>query len=490
MKTGRIFILGWSWVVVMGWRMVVLAQAPDTVWTRHFGGGGFDEGNSVVETPDGGYLVVGMTDSLGVNWRDIYLIKLNDTGDTLWTRTYGGNGGDIANSITTVTEGGYVIAGCTSAYGSWSDIYLLRIDELGDTLWTKTYGWSYSDCASAVQQTNDGGFVLVGSSYDSISEQSSVCIIKTGSSGDSLWTHIYGGFDYASDIRQTLNGEYFVVGGKYSTGSSPVSGYLLRLNSQGDSLWSRIYGDSCLSDFSSVEILEDGGLAMAGSIQLDEYGPWYYYLVRTNSIGDTIWTRRYGSLNYNLAYDLAQTVDGGFILVGYGWGNETSGRSDCYIVRTNSAGDTLWTCAYGYDGPSADFGKCVAVTSDGGYIIVGCLNLGMLDVDAYVIRMRPDIVGVGPKNKNNVANTYSLCPLYPNPFNSVATISYQVPVRGRVRVIIYNILGQEVTTVEDGVVNPGSYSVAWEPKELPSGIYFIRMEAAGFQKTQKVVLLK
>jgi hypothetical protein len=124
-----------------------LAQPnPDTLWTRTYGGGSYDEAYSVQQTADGGYIVAGYTESFGAGWEDFYLVKTNSSGEPLWTRTYGGSGGDCAYSVQQTTDGGYVVAGFTYSFGAGNaDFYLVKTNSQGDTLWTRTYGGSSYD---------------------------------------------------------------------------------------------------------------------------------------------------------------------------------------------------------------------------------------------------------------------------------------------------------------------------------------------------------
>ena len=143
------------------------AQAPgDTLWTRTYGGASDDRGWSVRQTSDNGYIIVGMTDSFGAGGYDIYLIKTDAAGDTLWTRTYGGEGSDDGRSVQQTSDGGYVVAGNTQLPGVFGcDIHLIKTDAIGDTLWTNSWGETTetgTNNGRCVQQTFDGGYVVAG----------------------------------------------------------------------------------------------------------------------------------------------------------------------------------------------------------------------------------------------------------------------------------------------------------------------------------------
>ena len=142
-------------------------------------------------------------------------------------------------------DGQYVLVGITRSYiKNTDDIYLLKIDSLGDTVWTKTYYSIKDEWAGSVAQTFDGGYILAGRSSNKGPGVSSVYIIKTDAFGDILWTRNYGGpnFDAAQDVLQTLDGGYAIVGYTYSFGSGSSDFYLIRTDDKGDTLWTKTFG--------------------------------------------------------------------------------------------------------------------------------------------------------------------------------------------------------------------------------------------------------
>jgi hypothetical protein len=135
----------------------------DTLWTKTYGRTGYEEATVITPTSDGNFIVVGFTNSFGTGDWDVYLLKIKPTGDTLWTKTYGGTGIDVAIAITPTSDGNFIVAGTTSSFGagSWY-VYLLKIKPDGDTLWTKTYGGTGYEEANAITPTSDGNFIIVG----------------------------------------------------------------------------------------------------------------------------------------------------------------------------------------------------------------------------------------------------------------------------------------------------------------------------------------
>ncbi len=139
------------------------AQTPDTLWTKTYGGAENDAGLSVKQTPyDNGYIIAGYTRSFGGGGRDVYLIKTDENGNPDWTKTYGGTSWDCAHSVQQTFDGGYIVAGYRYELTGHADVWLLKTDSNGDTLWTRIYGGTANDQARSVQQTSDGGYIITG----------------------------------------------------------------------------------------------------------------------------------------------------------------------------------------------------------------------------------------------------------------------------------------------------------------------------------------
>lgn len=150
----------------------------DTIWVKKYGGEHGDTGYSVLETKDGGYMVLCQTATSGT-WEDVCLLKVDENGDSLWAKVYGGERGDEGYSFTEVSNGGYIIAGYTGSYGAGGDdVYLIRTDEVGDTIWTFTYGGKSFDGSFAVENTSDGGYIIVGYTRSFGNGKSDVLLIK------------------------------------------------------------------------------------------------------------------------------------------------------------------------------------------------------------------------------------------------------------------------------------------------------------------------
>jgi len=196
-QDGGYIIAGGTWSFGVGWPDFYLVQTDsmgDTVWMRTHGGSQYDLSYSVQQTQDAGYIIAGWTSSFGAGGDDVYLIKTNSLGDRVWTKTYGGSGHDRGECVQQSQDGGYIIAGRTYSFGAGGgDVYLIKTDSLGDTVWTKTYGGGDSDYGLSVQETEDGGYIIAGCTRSFGAGEPDAYLIKTDSLGDTVWTRTYGG---------------------------------------------------------------------------------------------------------------------------------------------------------------------------------------------------------------------------------------------------------------------------------------------------------
>ena len=256
---------------------------------KTFGGTGFELGTSVVQTNDGGYVVAGYTDSFGAGGFDVYLIKTDAAGDTLWTRTYGGANSDHGTSVVQANDGGYFVAGYTESFGAGeADVYLIRTDAAGDTLWTRTFGGAESDYGHSLVQTDDGGCAIAGRTESFGSGGTDFYLIKTDASGDTLWTKTFGGTDRDSgfSVVQTADGGYVVAGLTESFGAGRADVYLIKTDASGDTLWSRTYGLTGSEWGFSVIQTNDGGYVVAGETASSGAGGSDVYLLKLDADGN------------------------------------------------------------------------------------------------------------------------------------------------------------------------------------------------------------
>jgi len=187
-------------------------------WQRKVGGGSSEYGHCIQETSDGGYIVAGYTDSFGAGLEDARLFKLDSAGNILWIQNYGGNLDERANSVRQTSDGGFIMAGFSKSFGAGqADFYLIKTDNSGNLVWSHTFGGGSDEIANSVRQTTDGGYIICGTTASFGSGGTDIYMVKTDSSGSKEWDDTYGGTgnDDGQCVQQTSDGYYIIAGSKH-----------------------------------------------------------------------------------------------------------------------------------------------------------------------------------------------------------------------------------------------------------------------------------
>jgi hypothetical protein len=187
--------------LAIGLPLLATAQPnPDTLWTHVYGGSHYDRAQCVQQTADGGYIAAGQTRTYGAGSWDLYMVRTNSLGDTLWTRAFGGSQQEYARYVHQTFDGGFIVAGGAESFGAGGDdVWLLKLNSLGDSVWSRTFGGSQDDYASYVGQTADSGFIIAGETRSYGAGWVDMYLIKTDHLGNLSWWETYGGSgeDYA-----------------------------------------------------------------------------------------------------------------------------------------------------------------------------------------------------------------------------------------------------------------------------------------------------
>lgn len=227
----------------------------DTVWTRHFGSSGIAVpdglGNGVEVADDGGFVMVGKYAN-GGNGNDFYIVKTDANGNTLWTKLYGGSGSDIPRSIIRTADNGFIVSGTTKSYGpnaARGNMWLLKLNASGDTSWTKVIGSADDEECYMARPTAEGGYILAGRTGNMSDMASQLYALKTDANGDSLWSKSFGNSndnDYGRDIVQTPDKGYAIIGSRIATHGYyllyPPLMYVVKMDSTGAKQWDKELG--------------------------------------------------------------------------------------------------------------------------------------------------------------------------------------------------------------------------------------------------------
>lgn len=377
-----------------------LVQAQLTFQQAYHGGETADFGRAVQQTSDGGFIFTGIT-SIGAGPSDMYLLKTAPDGSIQWARSFGGPGNESGHFVQQTTDGGYIVIGNTDTRiggGPW-DMYLVKTTANGTLEWSTTYGDAGVEEGRAVQQTTDGGFVVTGRVTGPGGLH--MCLLKVNATGAIQWAKIYGNTSSTAvgeAVKQTTDGGYIIAGSTSMHGNFDV--FLVKTAADGSLQWTKTFGDS-LSDMGyDVSQTNDGGYILTGTYGrsfTDSLSTSYYgdvYLIKTSAEGGLQWSKTFGyPLQHGIGHTVQQSQDGAYVIV--------AEKNEAYLLKTTSMGDLLWSKSYGkLIGAS---GKTAGhITSDGGFVLAGTVTNAATGFDVYLIKT--DSAGESGCNEMN-ANT-------------------------------------------------------------------------------------
>ena len=414
-----------------------------------FGGNLNDYAQDIQQTTDGGFIIAGYTNSSasgdvkGANHggNDFWIVKLDASGNIVWNKLLGGTGNDVANDIQQTKDGGYIVAGHTSSSANGDvtgtnhgynlgsrglrDCWIVKLDASGNTVWNKLLGGDGDDGANDIQQTTDGGYIVAGfSDFTMIGDlkgtnyrtgdvtgtnhgMSDSWIVKLDASGNIVWNKLLGGIyeDVPNDIQQTTDGGYIVAGYSGSSTSGDVKGtnhgsndyWIIKLDGSGNIVWNKLFGGTATDVAQSIQQTTDGGYIVAGYISSStngdvigtNHGMIDYWVLKLGASGNIVWNKLLGGEGEDIATDIRQTTDGGYIVAGYSTispkygtpghmsGNgdvpdTNHGMSDYWVVKLDASGNIVWNRLLG--GTAADIAQSIQQTIDGGFIVAGHTN--------------------------------------------------------------------------------------------------------------------
>ncbi len=365
--------------------LIPLVFASSLMWSQNYGGSKGEYARSLIVTSDGGYAIAGWTDSNGAGEEDFWLVKTEADGNIQWNQTYGGTSRDEAQSIIQTSDGGYAVVGYTFSFGAGSgDFWLIKTDASGTMQWNKTFGGPATDIAYSLVETSDGDLVLAGQTISVGAESSDFWLIKTDMFGNLQWNKKFGGSstEEAYSVIETNDAGFMIAGFTNSFGAGNYDYWLVKTDSNGEMMWNQTYGGTSWDEARSVIQLNDGGYAIAGMTASFGAGSNDFWLVRTDVNGNIEWNQTYGEESYEKAYSLVETYDGGFALAGYI--SYSVFENDFLLVKTNEIGNMQWNKTYG--GEDWQIAYSLVQTSDDGYALAGETLPSSGTVDFWLIK--------------------------------------------------------------------------------------------------------
>jgi putative intracellular protease/amidase/ABC-type dipeptide/oligopeptide/nickel transport system permease subunit len=351
--------------------------ADDVVWAKTYGGPQAEGCRAICPCPDGGFIMAGYTFSHGSGDSDVLVIKTDDQGNMIWSRTYGGAGAEYGNGCLSTSDG-YLVVGYTTSCGSGSkDVYLMKLDKKGKEIWSKTYGGASWDEGVAVRESADGHYVVCGHTHSFGKGEEDVYLIKTDSLGNLIWSRAYGGerLDMGNSISVTSDGG-FLIGATSGSFSQNTDFFLIRTDADGQELWSRTYAakgprghgfDWC----NSVSLTQDGGALLAGYADCQDVMD--IHVIKTDPEGREVWSKTLGQKPfYDFGNAVCESPSGDIILLGTTKSivaDKNIYNNDICLIRLDSEGNVIEEKIF--DGPGSDWAGSVVLAGNGEIVAAG-----------------------------------------------------------------------------------------------------------------------
>jgi len=392
---------------------------------KTLGGSKNESAQAVTKTTDGGYAILGYTQSKDGDITnksnesyDYWVIKYDATNQLQWQKTYGGSGDDRGADLVQTSDGGYAVIGKSksndfdvSENAGFDDFWITKLTENGAISWEKTYGFAGSDTPNSIIQTNDNGFLLTGvldvsASNGQGNRQTTMSqrhaggdywVIKLNANGEREWSNYYGGSftDTAYDAIQTEDDDYIIAGSSDSNDvdiSNTNGGYdywVIKISSTGSLIWEKSFGGSEIDEARAICQTSDGNYLIVGDTRSDNLdvsqtnGAADLWLIKITPEGTLLWEKTMGGTNFDVGRSISKTQDNGFLISGSSRSNDgnlttNKGQNDAWVLKIDRAGDLEWQKSIG--GSETDFFNAVVELNNQTIVAVGDSNSSNEDI--------------------------------------------------------------------------------------------------------------
>ncbi len=487
------------------------AQTPTIVWQNNLGGSNDDFGKSIFKTDDGGIIIAGKTESNDGNvtgnhgGSDCWIIKLDMNYNIEWQKCYGGSDDESAISIVQTSDNGYVFTGVSlSSDGDLTfnnggaDIWIVKLNPSGDIVWQKSIGGPLTDIGWHVIETNTGDIVVAGQLGNPINfNDDKALIIKLNSTGVIQWEKYFGGslWEDAKHIIQTDDGGFAFVGEAYSTDGDLTGNYgssdcwVVKLNTEGNIMWQKNLGGSSFDYAECIIENSDGSYIMTGYTRSNDFnvsgnhGEIDAWIVKLSSTGGLIWQKCYGGTEYEKAMCIVNKSNSGYIFSGSTNSNNGNvsgllGSSDFWIVEIDNTGEIVWQQCIG--GSQEDYSFQIENTGLNEYVLVGVSASNDFNVtgnngvkDYWVVKIDTE---VGIDENLNLRQVF----IYPNPTDGLISIQS----KAKLLIEIRNILGEKILFKE--IYGKCILDIS----DYPKGVYLVHLRDHNNKtiETKKIII--
>jgi hypothetical protein len=447
-------------------------------WEQAIGGPGIEYGYSVKSCLNQGYIVAGSTASNGIS--DGYLVRTDSLGLVMWSKYFRGNNVDVYRSVKILPDSGFIVAGFSNSAGTHGgyDGFVERVDKNGDSLWSEFIGTSNWDFFYDITPTYDGGFILAGGTYGAGMGDEDFYLVKIDAVGNIIWTRTYGGAkqDEARAIIQTGDSMIAVVGFTFSLGDSLGDSWILRLTQWGGTVWTRTINQPTFEDkgWGIADLYSLGRIMFVGESSA-VHGDPDAYVEAMNYNGDSL---------FNLNFGGAATVDNfmgivtrpnaTFACLGTTENNQAGGHGDFWFFHDRNG---FVSRMFGTLSPEA--GYSIDLAHDDGYIACGFTEgFNLVLANVYLVKIDTNGMSTALLAIRELPSPSSIgsVTVFPNPAQNQVFINYDSnePIGGRLNMEVWDIAGRKIMEIPSSqwqFLSSKSVKCEIETSSLNNGIY-------------------
>ncbi|EDP72692.1 hypothetical protein FBALC1_16362 [Flavobacteriales bacterium ALC-1] len=388
----------------------------EVTFVKTFGGSKNDSAQSVISTLDGGYAILGFTQSMDGDISDktnesfdYWVLKFNAEDELQWQKTYGGSADERGRDIIQTQDGGYAILGFSysndgdvTENAGLQDYWLVKLDANGNISWQKSFGFQGADSGISVIQTNDQGYLISGildvtasgglgnssRGTGTLHAGGDYWVLKLNATGDIQWSRYFGGnfTDTPQGIVETDDNAFIIAGGSDSNDtdiSNNIGSYdfwVIKVSTSGDLVWEKSFGGDQIDEARAIVKSSDGNFIIAGDTRSDNndisnnIGAADLWLIKISTNGDLLWEKTIGGTSFDVARAIVKTQGYGFLLAGSSRSDdidvsENNGQNDAWALKVDANGNLEWETTVG--GSNIDFAYGIAKLNNSSIIAVG-----------------------------------------------------------------------------------------------------------------------
>lgn len=481
-----------KYIFIISLIAVVSRTHCQIIFEKTYGNVQEERGEGIVQLPDSSYMVTGSTSSFGDLSTDLLILKLDSLGEVIWTKTRGGSNVDSGMEIIATSDNHLAIIGYTNSFGNGGyDVYFLKMDFNGSVVQSRTYGGADWDLGYSIAETTDGGFVLTGETYSSSAGSNDAFVLKIDALGDTVWSKTYGGIgnEIGWSIKEAANGDLLLAGETSTSSAGGQDAWLIRMDSNGTVIWEQTFGGTDNDLGADLIELDNGNLMFVWNTIVPGNDYWSTVQSKIDPLTGNSMLDRWFTNPYNYFSHKIIAVQGKPLTLTVGYNSPSSNLDDVMFYGLDTSGMFFDLVCFGisFGGSGMDYGKDLIATSDGGFALVGEKKIGVGYSSVFVIKMMENCIGTGSVINDSIFVTQietisNENPLvYPNPSNGTMNLKSN----GKWNTIqLFSLSGKRLEEYE--IHNE---EVIIE-SQLTSGAYLFVLTGVDDIQTGKLVIIK